>query len=467
MSYPDNYLLLINPWIYDFAAYDYWLKPLGLLSIAALLRENGFKLSFIDCLDRYNPFMLSRINGKKIRDNKKFGHGQFFKEEIQKPKQLTSIPRRYSRYGIHPDIFLYELKRLPYVPAAVLITTMMTYWYSGTAQALTIIRKIFPGTPVILGGNYVTLCPSHARTLGADYYVHGDGKLQIMAILNKITNRSFQCSTAIKTPTNKADKNDLDILPYPAFDLLNHFDYVCLQTSRGCPFRCSYCASGLLEQVFKRMSPERVVNEIEYWYREYGIKNFAFYDDALLFKTNEHIVPILKGIIKNKLNNINFHTPNGLHARFINAELANLMFKTGFKTIRLGYETADPQMQNSTGAKVNDENLIAALSYLNEAGFTTPEIGVYVMIGMPGQEAKEVEESIEKVIKFGGTPVLTEFSPIPGTKIWNEALRYSKYDLSNDPIYHNNSIFPCEWSGFTWEDFLRIKSMVNERRIRL
>ena len=49
-----NYLL-INPPTYDFAAYDLWLKPLGLLCIARILTENGHNVEFIDCMDRNHP----------------------------------------------------------------------------------------------------------------------------------------------------------------------------------------------------------------------------------------------------------------------------------------------------------------------------------------------------------------------------------------------------------------------------
>ena len=46
-------LLLINPWIYDFTAYDLWSKPLGLLYLASFLRKFNFNISYIDCLDKY------------------------------------------------------------------------------------------------------------------------------------------------------------------------------------------------------------------------------------------------------------------------------------------------------------------------------------------------------------------------------------------------------------------------------
>jgi radical SAM superfamily enzyme YgiQ (UPF0313 family) len=207
-----------------------------------------------------------------------------------------------------------------------------------------------------------------------------------------------------------------------------------------------------------------VVNEIVHWVRCHDIRNIAFYDDALLFQPEKHIIPILNGIIEKGLMDLSLHTPNGLHARFMSRELAKLMFKTGFKTIRLGYETADPYKQILSGGKVNTEELETALAYLREAGFLPSDLGVYILIGLPGQEVKEVEESIQQVVRLGGIPILTEFSPIPNTAIWEESLRYSRYDLANDPIYHNNSILPCEWPGFTWDDYLRIKTLTSKIR---
>ena len=69
-------ILLINPWIYDFTAYDFWLKPLGLLYIAAILKKHSdFSLHFIDCLDRYHPLLGRKLKTKPDRK------GCFFKRK--------------------------------------------------------------------------------------------------------------------------------------------------------------------------------------------------------------------------------------------------------------------------------------------------------------------------------------------------------------------------------------------------
>ena len=70
MKRKSSNLLLINPWIYDFAAYDFWAKPLGFLYVAALLRKNGFSIHYIDCLcsdHQFFPRIISAKEGKRER----------------------------------------------------------------------------------------------------------------------------------------------------------------------------------------------------------------------------------------------------------------------------------------------------------------------------------------------------------------------------------------------------------------
>jgi len=90
----------------------------------------------------------------------------------------------------------------------------------------------------------------------------------------------------------------IDDLPYPAFDLYPHLDYVCITTTRGCPFRCTNCASHILSKGFVRRDPLKVVDEIEYWTSNYQIQNIAFYDDALLVDPPRNLIPIIKEVMK-------------------------------------------------------------------------------------------------------------------------------------------------------------------------
>ena len=84
-------LLLINPWVYDFTAYDFWSKPLGLLYVASILRGQGYEISYIDCMDRYNQEVL-KLQNREFPKKDEFGRGPFYREEIKRPAILKDIP---------------------------------------------------------------------------------------------------------------------------------------------------------------------------------------------------------------------------------------------------------------------------------------------------------------------------------------------------------------------------------------
>ena len=79
------------------------------------------------------------------------------------------------------------------------------------------------------------------------------------------------------------------------------------------------------------------------------------------------------------------------------------------------------------------------------------------MAELPGQRAEEVEESVALVEGTGAKPLLVEYSPIPGIPLFAEAKGMSPFDSENEPLFHNNSILPCQWGGFTREDYRRLK----------
>jgi radical SAM superfamily enzyme YgiQ (UPF0313 family) len=442
-------ILLVNPWIHDFSAYDLWMKPLGLLYIGAILRSLGFEIFLLDCTGF--PFLPEKftenLKSPKRRD---FGRGHFYKEVIPKPEILKKIPRQFRRYGSPPEAVKRYIRTLPR-PDLILVTSSMTYWHTGVAETISFLRRHIPGAPIYLGGIYATLCPDHARAhSGADQVLPGpwdSEKIQKIA-------------AALGGP---GDFREIDFpaWPYPAFDLYPRREYVCLLTRCGCPFTCSYCASSQLMKKMEVRTPEQVVKEIDHWQREFGIRNFAFYDDALLMNSSSHIKPILREVIQRR-SQCNFHTPNALHIKMIDEEMADLLFRSGFKTIRLGLETADATAQRETGGKVSNPEFQTAIRNLKKAGYRGEELGVYLLAGLPGQRVEEIDASIAYVREAEARPVLVEYSPIPGTPLFGEAKKISPFDLEGEPLFHNNSLFPCRWEGFTWEDYRRLKERIRE-----
>jgi radical SAM superfamily enzyme YgiQ (UPF0313 family) len=432
-------ILAINPWIHDFAAYDFWLKPYGLLSLVAELRSRGFKVSYIDALDRFRP-------DEAGPRQKKFGTGKFQRRPVERPEALAEIPRPYCRYGISEAALRQDLAAVS-GPDLILVTCLMTYWYTGAQATISLLKEVFPGVPVVLGGIYAALCPGHARReSGADLVISGADLKPLADFMSAGPPQDLEFPL-------RADPLKFT----PAWDLARRRPYICLMTSLGCPFRCSYCASGLLYSGFERRDPGEVAAEIAFW-ADKGVEDFAFYDDALLYKAERHIVPILEDVVRRRLK-VRFHSPNGLHLRYLDEPLCRLMRRAGFVTLRFGLETVDPHRQEATGGKVNEDILLRGSEILRRAGFDRSTTGCYLLAGMPGQRWQEVAEGIELVKSLNMRPYIAEYSPIPGTALWGEAIKSSPFDILNEPLWHNNTLLSCRWSGFTLDDLQRLKAM--------
>lgn len=439
--------LLINPWIYDFAAFDLWAKPLGLLCLAAWLQRAGFEVCLVDCLDRLHP----RSGARPRRPAWVPGTGQWARRVMPTPKPLRGIPRKFARYGLPEDVFVHDISAGAR-PDLVLVTSSMTYWYPGVQQAIALVREAWSDSPVILGGTYATLCREHAlENSGADIVVSGPGEGQLLDIISDILGGM----PAAGAP-NSAWRPDIR----PALDLYPHLDFAPLLTSRGCPGRCPYCASRLLFPGFTQRRPDDILAEIEDRRYRLGLRDFAFFDDALLVGAGTRLIPVLEGVLSRGLD-LRFHVPNGLHVDLISPELARLMFAAGFRTLRLGLESLDSDRQSVLGEKVGPGNFESALKSLFAAGFSPERIGAYILFGLPGQPLDEVAATAQAVKALGVRPYLAEFSPLPGTALWDEARRSSPFDLDEEPLYHNNTFFPCRTKGYTWEKIWEIKRAAN------
>lgn len=436
------HILTVNPWIHDFAAYDFWAAPLGLLTLVAILRRSGFAVSYINCLDRFHH------RAAPSDPTSRSGRGPYLKTPIPRPVGLADVPRRYARYGILPSWLESDLRRLR-PPELVLVTGIMSYWAGGVAETIEAVRRVWPQAVVILGGIYASLWPDHARRgSGADIVTQGRAESTLLGLVERLTGfRGAACF----------DPQELDSYPWPAHDLQERFGYVPLLTARGCPFECAYCAARILNPSPLRRGWASVVEEVLYWQKDFGIRDFVFYDDALLADAPTHALPLLEALAGKGLP-LRLHAPNALHLRFVTAEIAGLMYRCGFETVRLGLETAAEGSQRPDN-KVARGEFERAVGHLKAAGFRGRQIGVYLLAGLPDQNLDELEASIAAVKAAGAVPILAHYTPIPGTGLWEKAKAASRYDLEADPVFTNNAVWPCRKEPFNWQRLSRLKRL--------
>jgi radical SAM superfamily enzyme YgiQ (UPF0313 family) len=362
------------------------------------------------------------------RSDRGQSHGRYHREPIPKPNGMKPIRRRLCRYGVSPHLVRRRLAATPR-PDAIILTSLMTYWYTGLAETIDVLNEVLPGVPMLLGGVYATLMPDHARALKCADVITGPGEGQVVEALQDLLGQSD-------------GEHDPSLEFSPALDLLRDVRFLPLLTSRGCPFHCSYCASRVLSPHHVQQSPEAVEGEIQRAVDRYHVRDVTLFDDAFLVDPENHALPILD-MIGSRFPGLALHSPNGLHAYALDRRVAGAMKSAGFQTIRLGFESAEDEFHRATGGKSSFAAFCDAVENLHSAGFRRSEIGAYLMVGLPGQSRDSIERDVRRAIEVGAYPRLAEYSPIPGTALWEQALAHARYPIDEDPIYHNCTLAPC------------------------
>ncbi|MEM5947308.1 B12-binding domain-containing radical SAM protein [Spirochaetia bacterium 38H-sp] len=449
----DANALFVFPPVYDFALYDLFLKPYGLLRIAEWFRSAGYDVRFLNYLDYADEVVTALMGQIKRRAN---GTGKFFKTQCDFPIAGYGIGRKFYRYGI-PAERAEELLRDWYAdsaPDVVVFQSGMTYWYPGLVEAHALVRRLFPNALTVTGGIYASLLPEHCRDfVGTDVVAVGR---DVKEIVKAIADRG------LPIPSGS--------VPYePAMDFSVWKDAGVLRINTGCPFSCSYCASSAISS-YSSGSGEMAFSLFSRYRELHGTRNFAFYDDALLVNKEKGILVFLDKVLSaygsSAGEEISFFLPNAIHGRLLDYELASLLKRAGFKEIRIGFESADDDFHKEHDGKLYMEEFERAVDILIDAGFLPSQIRVYLLAGLPGQRKESVEKSLSFLENFPLNISVAEYSPVPRTFLWEESKRLSLFPLE-EPLFHNNSLFPMQWEGFSLDDLAIIKKKVRLRNANL
>lgn len=417
--------LLVNPPVYDFAAYDYWLKPLGLLYISAILKDKGNSVDFIDCMDRSRPEVDSGPSGK-------YGKGGFESRPVPVPEAVSGYKRKYSVYGLSGEKFYKALKSFN-PPDKIFLSSAMTYWYPGVKEAAEQLKRQFPEAELVLGGTYPALMKEHARrNICADRIVSEDTANELSTITG-------------------SDITEFDGWPPPDYSGYRFPGYIVIRTSAGCPYSCSYCGIKNIYKGFKKKTAEKIRGEINDLYKKHRLKDFVFYDDALL--KNRGFKDIFKGLPAG----LRFHTPNGLEVDEVTPDIAGILKKSNFIEPCLAADVIDRDIKSSAAKKLTKENIEKAASSLLTAGYRKGEISAYLILGLPGDTLENVRLGAQYLHSLGLKVKLAEYALVPGS----EDAKYFSREIRQEPLLHNNSLFPS-FPVSRWEEIFNLKRYVNK-----
>ncbi|MCF7934734.1 MAG: radical SAM protein [Synergistales bacterium] len=407
-------ILGINPPVRDFAFFDLWAKPVGLLSLLFQLRNQGNAVELVDAVHEARTKPIS------------YGRWKTGREEIAKPAPYRGTTRRYFHFGLTEDALTKRLQGVE-PPDLILLTSMMTYWYPGVFWCVRVLRRVFPEIPILLGGVYARLCPEHAAASGADMI------------------------QSAPLPVQEDPE---------AFTLYERPGYVAVRSSSGCPYRCSYCASRVLDGSYRHYPVEELVAGVRRVIDRFGCADLAFLDDALLVGKEEHFYPLCDALRAGH-SNLRLHTPNGLHLREIDSTCADVLYGTGFRTIRLSLEGTDAWTMSQSSAKMEKAHYCRAVDALRRAGYRNRDLETYILVGMPGQSVRAIEDSIAFAKDCGGRVKLAQYSPIPGTSFFREIAKQVPA-IREEPLLQNNTVFATQVGKiFSAETLQRLKDIAH------
>lgn len=435
--------LLVVPSICDYAAHDMWAAPYGLMLIAKAFKRYNIEFDVLD-------FLGSEYVRKEYSD----GRRRYKRTIIEPPEVLQNkgIRRYFAIYGAELDEIEQRIESLNSSYKLIIITTTMTYWYYGYQIIYERLKNRFRDSNFAIGGVYVSLLKSHAKSIFDNAYIFSNDRLgEFDRLVSELFNRDFSC---FNKPFADWELPDIESFSYRR--------YIPVLLMRGCPYRCTYCASKNLVREIEHREPERLADWVIEESEKNRIENIALFDDAFLFKSQIFAIPFLKRIIASR-KRLRIHASNGLHPRFIDEKMANIMRESGFETIRLSLESSNEKIMADTGGKVRREEYENAIKFLMQNGYQKKDMGTYLICGIPNQNPQDVLDSIKYVDDAGGVVYLAEFSPIPDTDLFYQAQRISRFDL-NEPLWQNNTLMPY-WNPYFNEDVLNeIKDELIKRR---
>lgn len=368
---------------------------------------------------------------------------------------LGSALRRAGHQVTIMDGLREEIKYDPSKFDLVGITAMTTYFPEACVEVR---RARAFGLPVVIGGPHVLAEPDTSLAQsGADYACVGEGDIAIVELasgapVETIPGIAYWKDGKVVSNPTRGFSQDIDSFGSPVWDLIDPRTYPVaphgmiakawplapIITTRGCPYRCSYCSAPMTAGgTMRSRKPEHVADEIETLVRDYGVREIQIEDDNFTFD-REHAVSVCQELIRRKID-VLWSLPNGVRIDRLDPELLTLMRRSGCYLMALGIESANQRILDMVRKKLSKQVVRDTVENVKKAGI---ESWGFFMVGFPTETREEIINTIEFALSLPLTRLqFTKTTPLPGTPIYE----VWKKEYSGGKM--------IDWSRFNYYDF--------------
>ena len=308
--------------------------------------------------------------------------------------------------------------------------TAMTPTIKGAFEAAEIAKNL--GKITLIGGVHMSIFPLETlQRNSVDFGIIGEGEESMVKFCEAIENdESYE---DVEGLCYKKDGriiigqpkfiSDVDSLPMPSYHLLPMEKYSSIiglhpastmMGSRGCPYLCGFCYKTPSDKKYRIRSVEKIVDEIEFLIKKYGLKEIMFYDDIM---PQQYAEDLSNEIIKRNVK-ISWQTPERVN--LVNPDLLKLMAKAGCRVLRFGVEQGDPDQMAFVEKRINPEQVKDAFKEAKKAGIDT---FAYFIIGYVNETEKTMQATIDLAKELDPRYVMfTKATPLPNTPLMQQSV---------------------------------------------
>ena len=355
--------------------------------------------------------------------------------------------------------------------------TCMTVEYPGSVETAKVIRECDPSLPIVFGGQHPTIESEEVIDNGVcDFVVVGEGEdtfLDLARALEAAQDPAevpgilfHRNGSAIRT-FPRSQSVDIEALPWPAYHLLEvdryfemesarytprHKRAIQIFTSRGCPWRCTYCHD-LFGKKFRGRSAENVFGEMRMLFHKYGVREYMIEDDIFNLDI-PRAKQICDSIINSEMNDQVFmQFGNGLRLECFDEELVRTLAQAGTHHIAVAIESASPRIQKLIKKNLHLNKAKDVLAWTRRYGIST--LGFF-MIGFPTETVDEIRQTIDFARKTDLDEALFSIViPYAGTEINKMVYEQGLYD-PDEVSRHGSKVVTIKSEHF---DFYALKRL--------
>ena len=408
---------------------------IGVLTLAALLREQGFKPIFFNLDDLFYDFIGCDERGALIDGRSE-----------QTATGATDGDQDNSEF-----FFPFVARKLRSISCDIFGFSSICSSYPLTLRLAQEVKRINPDTKIIIGGPQATVVD--VATMVAfpcvDIIVRGEADETFSELLcllgngdsnwQNIPGITFRKGAQVVRNKNASVIADLDRLPLPAFDLdtrIKDRGGIHLEIGRGCPFACTFCSTNdFFRRNFRLKSPAKMIDEISGLKRAYGLNYFSLIHDMYTIDRKK-VVAFCEAIIASGKK---FTWGCSARTDCVDDDLIALMAQAGCTGIFFGIETGSERLQQVINKKLDLAEAVKRIECTDRHGIQTT---VALIVGFPEETRDDLRDTVHFFIdslRFShAEPQCTLLAPLAATPVYERHKDHLVFDHIFSDMSHQS-----------------------------